>query len=170
MNYELEMNYIEKSIIRRVAAFNTCIGPNNTEEFGWVANNIDDFRRQSIKTYQKLLAALLTQKEMRLYIYETYSKHVSALFQEISISNVDLSFLDQCNNFIAILSEHEPLSSHFYENQNMFFEDMYEKGYLLFEIKDFFTEGNSMTFYCRNCEVFSQLEEIARTIGFAKVV
>ena len=74
MNYELEMNYIEKSIIRRVAAFNTCIGPNNTEEFGWVANNIDDFRRQSIKTYQKLLAALLTQKEMRLYIYKTYSK------------------------------------------------------------------------------------------------
>lgn len=169
MNYHLEMNYLDKSIPRDVPAFNICMGPNNVEEFGWVAGHIDDFRVQSIKTYQKLLSAFLTKSGMKLYVYEIHIKHTNTLFQEIPIGNVDLSFINQCNNILAVLSKCEPVSSRFQENQNAFFEAIYEKGYLLFEINDFFAEGNSMTFYCRNSEVFSELEEIAETIGFVKI-
>jgi len=170
MNYQFEMNYIDKSVIRKVPAFNTCIGPNNPQEFGWVANNIDDFRTQSIEIYQKLLAAFLTENGMKLYVYDINKNiHGHPLFQEIPVGNVDLAFLNQRNRFIAILSEHKPSSSRIFEDQDMFFEIMYEKGYALFEINDFFTEGNSMTFYCRNYEVLSQLEQIAKTIGFQKI-
>ncbi len=169
MNYQLEMNYIE-SAIRHVYAFNTCIGANNIQEFEWIVNNIDDFRMQSINYYQKILDAFLTKTGMRLYAYELYQNTTQhSPFQEMSAHNIDLSFLDQCNKFIGILSKQEPSSLQFFENQDILFETMYEKGYALFEVMDYFTEGNSMTFYCRNCEVLSQLEEIARAIGFVKV-
>lgn len=170
VNYQLEMNYI-KSEIRHVIALNTCIGAGNPQEFGWIVNNINDFRMQSIELYQKILDVFLTKTGMKLYVFEFYQNtHQHTLFQEIPINNVNLSFLNQCNKFIVILSKYEPSSLQFFENQDMLFETMYKKGYALFEINDYFTEGNSMTFYCRNCEVLSQLEEIARTIGFAKVV
>lgn len=170
MNYQLEMNYIT-SEIRHVVALNTCIGANNPQEFGWIANNINDFRMQSIEFYQKILDAFLTKAGMKLYVSEfCQNTPPSSLFQEMSINDVNMSFLNQCNQFLVILSKHAPSSLQFFESQDILFEAMYEKGYTLFEINDYFTEGNSMTFYCRNSEVLSQLEEIARTIGFVKIV
>lgn len=170
MNYHLEMNYVTSGT-RQFPALNICIGANNPQEFGWIANNIGDFRTQSIETYQKVLSAFLTETGMRLYVFDFYpNAHQYTLFQEMSIDHVDLSFLEQCNKFIVVLSKHEPSSLCSFEGQDAFFETMYEEGYALFEIMDYFTEGNSMTFYCQNCEILSQLEEIARTIGFVKVV
>lgn len=162
------MNTIEKSVIRHVAAFNVCIGPNDPQEFGWVADNIDDFRKQSIEIYQKLLAAFLTKTGMKLYVYELCKN--DRCLREMPVDHVDLSFLDQCSRFIAVLSENEPSSPCFFENQTVFFEAMYEKGYTLFEIHDFFAEGNSMTFYGRDCEILAQLEEIAGAMGFSMIV
>lgn len=165
MNYQLEMNY-HKDVTENIQCFTLSIGANNKEEFKWIIDNLVDFRAESVNYYYKILKRVLLETNTHLYVINgTRSEMKYYDFNKISIANEDLSFFNNYNNhvFCFLKNGDEALQSCIVKDT---FIEMYNKGYSFFKLRDYYAEGNSITFYSKNQELYAQLEKIAKINGF----
>lgn len=165
MNYQLEMNY-HQDVMENIRCLTLSIGADNQEEFKWIADNLDLFRTESANYYYKILERVLSETNTQLYVVNsTGSEKGHYEFKQLSTVNEGLSFFNKYNNHLFLFLKNEDKSL-----QSCIFKDilieMYNKGYSIFKLDDFYTEGNSVTFYSKNKKLYDKLKKIAEINGF----
>jgi hypothetical protein len=197
--YVKAINYIT-DIMKGIECINLSMGASDRESFTWIANNLDVFKREAIENYNKVISAILQQRQIKLYyvVCEKKDSGFSAVekylgiwhkFKDVSLENKSKDFYAKENLRYAYaiwdcikLEQLSMLCSGdlvFVKNdaeivycakeltkEKTIFNCFYDKGFILANFRDFWTDGNALVFYSKDKQELNNIKLIAEKKGF----
>jgi len=198
-NYEKEINCVVDPI-KKIECVNLSVGANNKEDFSWIANNLELFKKESIENYNRIISSIMLQVQAKLYFiviekketqFSAVEKHLGVWhrFKGVSIDNKSEDFyvndtlrysytrldnlkLEQismlcCGELVFLRDDAEIACSleRLLKNRSVF-DSFYDKGFILANFRDLWTEGNSLSFYSKDKRYLSKIVHIAQEESF----
>lgn len=199
MNYQKEINEII-DVVTNLECLNLSIGANNQDEFFWINNNYDFFKKESIETYNQIINIYKNKAKKNLffiidqkkdYDYTLVEKHLG-IGNKYKEETADFYFktIYLANNYrfgYATIDDIKPQNFSYLSNKILFFSEndasflekiknvhnktdifkiLYNIGYTIFVPHDFYSEGNSLTFYSKNKESLTTISTISKRFDF----